>query len=33
MGKKTLKFGDIVVSEKEFQASKQAIDLSLVGTD
>ena len=31
--KKTLKFGDIVVNKKEFHASKQAIDLSLVDID
>ena len=33
MSEKTLNFGDIVVNKKEFQASKQAIDLSLVDTN
>ena len=30
MSEQTLKFGDIVVNKKEFQASKQAIALNLV---
>ena len=33
MSEKTLKFGDIMVNKKEFHASKQIIDLSLVDTD
>ena len=33
MSEKTLKFGDIVVNEREFHASKQAIALNLVDTD
>ena len=33
MSEKTLKFGDVIVNKKEFYASKQAIDLSLVDTD
>ena len=33
MIEKTLKFGDIVVNKKEFQASKQVIALNLVDTD
>ena len=33
MTEKTLNFRDIVINKKEFHASKQAIDLSLVDTD
>ena len=33
MSKKTLKFGDIVVNKREFNASKQTFVLSLVDTD
>ena len=33
MSEQTLKFGDIVVNEKEFHASKQAIALNLVNTN
>ena len=33
MSAKTLKLADIVVNKKEFHASKQAIDLSLIDTD
>ena len=33
MSEKTLKFGDVVVNNKEFHASKQAIALNLVDTD
>ena len=33
MSEETLKFGDIVVNEKEFHASKQAIALNLVSTN
>ena len=33
MSEETLKFGDIVVNEKEFYASKQAIALVLVDTN
>ena len=33
MSEQTLKFGDIVVNNKEFHASKQAIALNLVDTD
>ena len=33
MTEQTLKFGDIIVNKKEFNASKQAIALSLVETD
>ena len=32
MSQQTLKFGDIVVNKREFDASKQAIDLNLVNT-
>ena len=32
MSEKRLKFGDVVVNEKEFHASKQAIALNLVHT-
>ena len=32
MSEQTLKFGDIVVNKKEFNASKQAIALNLVNT-
>ena len=32
MSEQTLKFGDIVVNEEEFHASKQAIALNLVNT-
>ena len=32
MSKQTLKFGDIVVNNKEFYASKKAIALDLVNT-
>ena len=33
VSKKTLKFGDVEVSNKEFHASKQAITLNLVDID
>ena len=33
MSEKTLKFHHVIVSKKEFHASQQAIDLSLVDTD
>ena len=33
MSEKTLKFGDTVVNEKEFHASKQKIALNSVKTD
>ena len=33
MSEQTLKFGDIVVNENQFHASKQAITLSLVNTN
>ena len=33
MNEHALKFGDTVVNEKEFLASKQAIDLNLVNTN
>ena len=33
MIKKTLKFGDIVISKKEFHGSKRAFDLNLLDTD
>ena len=33
MSEKTLKFDDIVVNNKEFRASKQAIDLRLIDTE
>ena len=33
MSEQTLKFGDIVVNEKEFHASKQAVALNLVSTN
>ena len=33
MSEQTLKFGDIVVNEREFRASKQAVSLNLVITN
>ena len=33
MSENTLKFGDIVVSKKEFHAYKQPFDISLIDTD
>ena len=33
MSEQTLKFGDIVINEKELHASKQAIALNLINTN